>query len=284
MSQRLTYSILHSPNLFAEIHTFSAKEKDTETGLSYFGSRYYSSDLSIWLSVDPMSDKYSSMSPYIYCANNPVRLVDPNGEDWYENESGEIKWTDHKNQEQMDENNINGRYLGETVVLFEGSTDEKLGKSGYLDGEGAVTAKVTVYGKSGSDDIDNYIGFTMSSDYEKYGAIADGYYNVEYDENGKSGAIPSHYAVEGRKPVDCLNGRNNSWYNNIPDAYSETQKDGIFVHRTNNSGFAGGNVSTGCPLILANQWDRFEKQVGKNGFSLIIKREHPNKEPKCILK
>ena len=39
-------------------HTFSAKEKDTETGLSYFGSRYYSSDLSIWLSVDPMSDKY----------------------------------------------------------------------------------------------------------------------------------------------------------------------------------------------------------------------------------
>ena len=31
------------------IHTFSAKEKDTETGLSYFGSRYYSSDLSIGL-------------------------------------------------------------------------------------------------------------------------------------------------------------------------------------------------------------------------------------------
>ncbi len=63
------------------IHTFSAKEKDTETGLSYFGSRYYSSDLSIWLSVDPMSDKYSSMSPYTYCANNPIKLVDPNGEE-----------------------------------------------------------------------------------------------------------------------------------------------------------------------------------------------------------
>ncbi|MBR4787257.1 MAG: RHS repeat-associated core domain-containing protein, partial [Bacteroidales bacterium] len=61
--------------------TFSAKEKDTETGLSYFGSRYYSSDLSIWLSVDPMSDKYPSLSPYVYCANNPVKLVDPNGEE-----------------------------------------------------------------------------------------------------------------------------------------------------------------------------------------------------------
>ena len=183
--------------------TFSAKEKDLETGLSYFGSRYYSSDLSIWLSVDPMSDKYPSLSPYTYCANNPVI-----GEAWYENENGEIKWTDHKSQEQMDENHINGRYLGETVVLFEGSTNEKLGKGGCLDGEGAVTAKVTVYGKSGSDDIDSYIGFTLSSDYEKYGAIADGYYNVEYDKKGNSGAIPSHYAVEGRDPVDCLYGVN----------------------------------------------------------------------------
>ena len=62
-------------------YTFSAKEKDSETGLSYFGSRYYSSDLSIWLSVDPMSDKYASLSPYTYCANNPVKLVDPNGEE-----------------------------------------------------------------------------------------------------------------------------------------------------------------------------------------------------------
>ena len=62
--------------------TFSAKERDSETGLSYFGSRYYSSDLSIWLSVDPMADKYPSLSPYTYCANNPVKLVDPNGEDW----------------------------------------------------------------------------------------------------------------------------------------------------------------------------------------------------------
>ena len=44
-------------------------------------ARYHNSALSIWLSVDPMSDKYPGVSPYTYCANNPVRLVDPNGED-----------------------------------------------------------------------------------------------------------------------------------------------------------------------------------------------------------
>ena len=68
---------------YAARYTFSAKEKDAETGYSYFGSRYYSSDLSIWLSVDPMSDKYPSLSPYVYCANNPIRLMDPNGEEVY---------------------------------------------------------------------------------------------------------------------------------------------------------------------------------------------------------
>jgi len=57
--------------------TFSAKERDSETGLSYFGSRYYSSDLGIWLSVDPQAAKYSSLIPYVYCADNPVMLVKP---------------------------------------------------------------------------------------------------------------------------------------------------------------------------------------------------------------
>ena len=35
--------------------------------------------MTMWLSVDPMSDKYPSISPYAYCAWNPVKLVDPNG-------------------------------------------------------------------------------------------------------------------------------------------------------------------------------------------------------------
>ena len=58
----------------------SGKEKDSETGLSYFGARYYDANLLTgWLSVDPMADKYPSLSPYNYCASNPMKLVDPDG-------------------------------------------------------------------------------------------------------------------------------------------------------------------------------------------------------------
>ena len=64
--------------------SFTGKEKDEETGYSYFGARYYDSGLSgLFLSVDPMADKYLSLSPYVYCAWNPLKLVDPDGKDIY---------------------------------------------------------------------------------------------------------------------------------------------------------------------------------------------------------
>ena len=51
----------------------------SSTFLSFPAAQYYNSDLSIWISVDPLVDKYPNLSPYVYCANNPVRLVDPDG-------------------------------------------------------------------------------------------------------------------------------------------------------------------------------------------------------------
>ncbi|MBR5832646.1 MAG: hypothetical protein IKY79_08555, partial [Bacteroidales bacterium] len=51
-----------------ELCSFTGKERDSETGFSYFGARYYDSDLITgWLSVDPLADKYPSHSPYQYC-------------------------------------------------------------------------------------------------------------------------------------------------------------------------------------------------------------------------
>ena len=59
---------------------FTGKERDEETGYGYFGARYLDHELmTMWLSVDPMTDKYPGLSPYNYCAWNPVKLVDPDG-------------------------------------------------------------------------------------------------------------------------------------------------------------------------------------------------------------
>jgi RHS repeat-associated protein len=60
-------------------YKFNAKELDAETGLYYYGARYYTPEVSIWLSVDPLADKYPSMSPFMYCLGNPVKLIDPTG-------------------------------------------------------------------------------------------------------------------------------------------------------------------------------------------------------------
>ena len=40
--------------------------------------------MTMWLSVDPMADKYPGISPYAYCAWNPVKLVDPDGREIWE--------------------------------------------------------------------------------------------------------------------------------------------------------------------------------------------------------
>ena len=65
---------------YDERFTFTGKEKDIETGYYYFGARFDNVDLG-FLSVDQMSDKYPGISPYAYCAWNPVKHIDPNGKE-----------------------------------------------------------------------------------------------------------------------------------------------------------------------------------------------------------
>ena len=60
-------------------YLFNAKELDEETGLYYYGARYLDPTHAAWLSVDPLFEKYVGMTPYNYCAGNPVGLVDPDG-------------------------------------------------------------------------------------------------------------------------------------------------------------------------------------------------------------
>ncbi len=60
-------------------YLFNGKELDEETGLYMYGARYLNPRTGLWLSVDPLNEERIGLSPYQYCQNNPVMLVDPTG-------------------------------------------------------------------------------------------------------------------------------------------------------------------------------------------------------------
>ena len=271
---------------YDERYKYTGKERDKESGYNYFGARFYSSPFSFWLSVDPLADKYPDISPYAYCGWNPVNNIDIDGRDWYEDKDGSIKWTTCGSQIEMTKNGINGQYLDKVYVSFDGYLDEQLGVGNNLFTEGAKLATATVYGLTPTS-IESYPAFTMSSDFNTYGAIADGIY-VVYNKNNRIGPLNSTFLVENGSPINCVNDINPSKIN----PYSSTQKNNIWIHRSNNNGdmLPFGNdgkyhpLSTGCLIIaptrirngqiIQNGWNQFVNQIGNiNSFTIRLRRK-----------
>ena len=68
---------------FTSPYRFNSKELDPETGLAYYGARYYQSKRGVWLSVDPQAHDRIWLTPYQFVQNNPLLRIDPNGKlDW----------------------------------------------------------------------------------------------------------------------------------------------------------------------------------------------------------
>ena len=64
-------------------YKYNGKELDTKKGLNWYdyGARNYDAALCRWQVVDPLAEKYYAWSPYNYCLNNPMNLIDPDGKD-----------------------------------------------------------------------------------------------------------------------------------------------------------------------------------------------------------
>ena len=60
---------------------YGGKELDRMYGLDWhdFGARWYNSVLCQWTTMDPLCEKYYSISPYTYCANDPMKYIDKDG-------------------------------------------------------------------------------------------------------------------------------------------------------------------------------------------------------------
>ncbi|HOB77668.1 MAG: RHS repeat-associated core domain-containing protein [Bacteroidales bacterium] len=143
----------------------TAKELDNETSYTYFGARYYDSELSGWLSVDPLSDKYPGLSPYIYSADNSVVLVDPNGASInpiYDIETSEFLGTDDKGLQ------------GEAILMNKTdfkqgmSHEEAMSKGKTLDNMSFDEALEFANNGKFKDFIDNYNNLPNRPDWDGY--------------------------------------------------------------------------------------------------------------------
>jgi RHS repeat-associated protein len=135
-------------------YKFNAKELDAETGLYYYGARYYTPEVSIWLSVDPLAQERSWLSPYNYCQLNPVKLVDPTGmldDDFYfdkdgrllnyvENDEPDRVFILEENQVESDDPNLVPKPVFKQVDMSSEEIEKKMENNGYRK----VTSKVEV--------------------------------------------------------------------------------------------------------------------------------------------
>jgi RHS repeat-associated protein len=271
-------------NPSAQPYKFGGKEQETMFGLDLydFHARQMDSRVGSFLTVDPLAEKYYSISPYAYCAGNPIVMTDPDGLAWfYYSVDGKSdptwNWRD-ENEYHTGVNDSNGNEVvlkgAEAVVVFNGSRSESLGKGDNLNGEGAKLASVTLYGPDGANDVHTYKGYTMTSNAEKFGAIDEGTYDANYDKIGKSGRLSSNWVLNHRGAVRMIDGQINP---NIPsqiNANGEGYKTGIFIHSSNRNGFAGGKVSTGCLLIHPDDWKSFNSVMsGVAEFKVQVVRQ-----------
>ncbi len=96
---------------------FTGKERDTESGLDYFGARYYGSALGRFSSPDPENagafpSNPQSWNAYAYVGNNPLTVTDPDGRDWSVCESNGSNCATVTNDAAFDQFNKNtGNYV-----------------------------------------------------------------------------------------------------------------------------------------------------------------------------
>ena len=130
-------------------YLFNAKEYDEETGMYYYGARYYEPRISLWMSTDPMQAKYPHISTYCYASNNPIKYIDIDGCDWFVNDQNFYVWSmntqvsgfsyagnilpSNVSRYQILEN-INGKYYHKyTSNIFASIGNFLLGKNSFIE-------------------------------------------------------------------------------------------------------------------------------------------------------
>ena len=168
-------------------------------------TRHYHPTLSIWLSVDPMSDKYPGVSPYVYCGNNPVVLKDPDGREF------------------GDYFNFRGRYLG-----TDGSGDENV----YIITNNADIRTIKRNNKSGKSTATSSVHIKVSTTKCVLEKTNDVFSRLEnnngFCEEGAS-VFPDGYSIDYERGPDARYTDDGKGHITLPDGY-ERDGSGTLIH------------------------------------------------------
>jgi len=97
-------------------------------------------DVHKWMSVDPLSDKYPSISPYVWCGNNPIKFVDPDGNKvWKLDENGNLEHSEDDNTQ--DALIMNGKQITFEYGSIKDVVQEKSGQTTFTFGDANVAAE-----------------------------------------------------------------------------------------------------------------------------------------------
>jgi RHS repeat-associated protein len=105
-------------------YRYVGKEKDLESGLYYYGARYYAAWACRFISVDPLSSKYAQLSPYNYADNNPINDYDIDG--MQNNNSANSEGSNPSNSPAKSSENKNNGSVN--VVIHQVKSGETLSK------------------------------------------------------------------------------------------------------------------------------------------------------------
>ncbi len=121
---------------------FNGKEFDAETGLYYYGARYYNPRVSIFYGVDPLVKE--TMLPYAYAANNPIRFIDVNGENPEEPEKSSVSDDFKLNMKEIGKLvNESGEKAGNAIISILNKVDKAV--QGKGSGDPVVDSKAQGY-------------------------------------------------------------------------------------------------------------------------------------------
>jgi RHS repeat-associated protein len=255
-------------------YLFNAKELDEETGLYYYGARYYEPRVSLWLSADPMQEKYPGVSSYAYALQNPVRFIDPDGRcpdcenDNYLIQKGDNFWNLEKKwglqhgllSEWNPGVNPNNLQIGQTIKAF-GLGDT--GQAVYVDNQFQFSTNAVNTGKNPDITIHSFTTSEWQSRPDADGKLSLSEANEWY--RGNSGnplfADASKINLSPISVNDFKGGVGSSMYNNFASLRGNTETGlvyGTIKLTLNNS---NGQVTLGSGGLL-DKYD-FDYQKGR---------------------